>query len=116
MALRRAWEVTGGTPMIVTENGIATADDQRRIDYTTGALEGLARTIADGLDVRGYLHWTFIDNFEWVHGFAITFGLVAVDRKTFKRTPKNSAIWLGQLARANGAQLSLALDSPGTPE
>ena len=88
IALRRAWAVTGGTPMIVTENGIATSDDQRRIDYTTGALHGVARTLADGLDVRGYLHWTFIDNFEWVHGYAITFGLVAVDRTTFERTPK----------------------------
>lgn len=105
IALRRAWEVTGGTPMIVTENGIATADDNRRIDYTTGALEGLARTLGDGLDVRGYLHWTFIDNFEWVHGFAITFGLVSVDRTTFDRTPKNSAIWLGQVAASNGAHL-----------
>ncbi|MET4159526.1 family 1 glycosylhydrolase [Agromyces sp. PvR057] len=106
IALRRAWEVTGGTPMIVTENGIATSDDQRRIDYTTGALNGVARTLADGLDVRGYLHWTFIDNFEWVHGYAITFGLVAVDRTTFERTPKDSARWLGGVAATNGADLS----------
>ena len=91
IALRRTWDVTGGIPMIVTENGIATADDARRIDYTAGALEGLARTLDDGLDVRGYLHWTFIDNFEWVHGYAITFGLVAVDRTTYERTPKPSA-------------------------
>lgn len=106
IALRRAWDVTGGTPMIVTENGIATAEDQRRIDYTTGALHGVARTLADGLDVRGYLHWTFIDNFEWVHGYAITFGLVAVDRTTFERTPKGSARWLGRVAVTNGAELS----------
>ncbi|WP_404434653.1 family 1 glycosylhydrolase [Microbacterium lacus] len=105
MALRRAWEVTGGTPMIVTENGIATDDDSRRIDYTSGALAGLARTLEDGLDVRGYLHWTFIDNFEWVHGYAITFGLVAVDRTTFDRTPKPSAYWLGEVARSNGAAI-----------
>ena len=76
------------------------------IDYTTGALHGVARTLADGLDVRGYLHWTFIDNFEWVHGYAITFGLVAVDRTTFERTPKGSASWLGRVAETNGAQLS----------
>ncbi|TFV99862.1 glycoside hydrolase family 1 protein [Leifsonia flava] len=106
IALRRAWDVTGGTPMIVTENGIATSDDRRRIDYTTGALNGIARTLADGLDVRGYLHWTFIDNFEWVHGYAITFGLVAVDRTSFERTPKGSARWLGRVAETNGAHLS----------
>lgn len=106
IALRRAWAVTGGIPMIVTENGIATSDDRRRIDYTTGALHGVAQTLADGLDVRGYLHWTFIDNFEWVHGYAITFGLVAVDRITFERTPKDSASWLGRVAETNGAHLS----------
>ncbi|MFP7761685.1 glycoside hydrolase family 1 protein [Marisediminicola sp. LYQ85] len=106
MALRRTWEVTGGTPMIVTENGIATTDDTRRIDYTTGALEGLAHAVADGLDIRGYLHWTFIDNFEWVHGYDITFGLVAVDRTTFERSPKPSAYWLGEVARSNGATIA----------
>jgi beta-glucosidase len=106
IALRRTWAVTGGVPMIVTENGIATANDDRRIDYTRGALEGVARALADGLDVRGYLHWTFIDNFEWVHGYAVTFGLVAVDRGTFERTPKNSAHWLGQVATSNGASLT----------
>jgi beta-glucosidase len=105
IALRRAWKVTGGVPMIVTENGIATSDDQRRIDYTTGALQGLASALADGVDVRGYLHWTFIDNFEWVHGYDITFGLVAIDRTTFERTPKASARWLGRLAATNGADL-----------
>lgn len=105
MALRRAWEVTGGTTMLVTENGIATADDPRRIDYTSGALAGLASVLADGLDVRGYLHWTFIDNFEWVHGYGITFGLVAVDRNTFERSPKPSAYWLGEVSRRNGATI-----------
>lgn len=105
LALRRAWDVTGGTPMMVTENGIATADDSRRIDYTTGALQGLAQVVADGITVHGYLHWTFIDNFEWVHGYAITFGLVAVDRTTFERTPKQSAVWLGVIARSNGTAI-----------
>ncbi|ROS48911.1 glycoside hydrolase family 1 protein [Frigoribacterium sp. PhB24] len=101
MALRQTWQATGGTPMLITENGIATTDDARRIDYTTGALEGVASAIADGLDVRGYLHWTFVDNFEWVHGYDVTFGLVAVDLVTFDRTPKPSARWLGRVARAN---------------
>ena len=110
IALRQTWEATGGVPMLVTENGIATPDDQRRIDYTAGALEGTARALEDGLDVRGYLHWTFIDNFEWVHGYEVTLGLVAVDLETFERTPKPSAEWLGRVARSNGRDLH-----PGGP-
>jgi beta-glucosidase len=89
-------------PILVTENGMATADDAARIAYTRAALEGLVRCLADGLDVRGSLHWTFLDNFEWTSGFAKTFGLVAVDRTTFARTAKPSARWLGQVAARNG--------------
>ena len=62
---------------------------------------GLAGAIADGVDVRGYLHWTLLDNFEWMSGFKITFGLIAFDRTTFARTVKPSARWLGEVARAN---------------
>ena len=90
-----------GVPVVVTENGIATDDDEARIAYTRGALEGLARCVEDGLDVCGYLHWTFLDNFEWTAGFAKTFGLVAFYRETFERTVKPSARWLGEVARAN---------------
>lgn len=67
----------------MTENGIATADDTRRIDYTGTALHGLRVTMDDGIDVRGYIHWSLLDNFEWVAGYKPTFGLVAVDRQTF---------------------------------
>lgn len=88
-------------PVIVTENGMATDDDEARIAYTKRALEGLATCVADGIDVRGYLHWTLLDNFEWVSGFDMTFGLIAVDRTTFERTLKPSAQWLGNAARAN---------------
>jgi len=90
-----------GVPVLVTENGMATDDDDARIAYTRRALEGLGRCLADGIDVRGYLHWTFLDNFEWTAGFAKTFGLVAVDRGTFARTVKPSARWLGAVASAN---------------
>jgi len=99
-ALRHTHEVTGGIPMLVTENGIATADDTRRIDYTTGALQGLAAAVADGCDVRGYLHWSLLDNYEW-GSFRPTFGLIGVDRDTFVRTPKPSLAWLGALAQEN---------------
>ncbi len=86
-------------PMYVTENGIATRDDNRRIDYTTEALQGVGRCLADGLDVRGYFHWTLLDNWEWMSGFGPTFGLIEVDLQTFARTPKPSLGWLGGVAR-----------------
>ncbi|WP_435527635.1 family 1 glycosylhydrolase [Microbacterium aurantiacum] len=103
MAVRHAWEVSEHTPILITENGIATADDTQRIRYTTEALEGLHGTIADGIDVRGYLHWSLLDNFEWGH-WEPTFGLIAVDRDTFVRTPKPSLAWLGQVAQRNALE------------
>jgi beta-glucosidase len=90
-----------GRPVMVTENGLATTDDDARRAYTHAALNGLARAVADGIDVRGYLHWTLLDNFEWTSGFKITFGLIALDHTTFERTVKPSARWLGEIARAN---------------
>jgi beta-glucosidase len=99
MAVRHTAEVTG-LPILVTENGIATGDDARRIAYTREALAHLATAITDGADVRGYLHWSLLDNYEWGH-WEPTFGLVAVDRQTFARTPKPSLAWLGEVARAN---------------
>ncbi len=98
IGVRRAWELSGHTPLFVTENGIATDDDARRIDYTHDALVGLHDAMADGIDVRGYLHWSWLDNYEW-GSFAPTFGLVAWDRETFARTPRPSAAWLGSVAR-----------------
>ena len=101
MAVRHAAEVTGGVPILITENGIATSDDTQRIRYTDEALRGLHAAMADGIDVRGYLHWSLLDNFEWGH-WEPTFGLVAVDHHTFERTPKPSLGWLGDVARSNG--------------
>jgi beta-glucosidase len=97
IAVRNAADVTGGTPLIVTENGIATADDERRIRYTDEALRGVFAAMDDGIDVRGYLHWSAVDNFEWGH-WTPTFGLIAVDRTTFARAPKPSLSWLGEMA------------------
>lgn len=97
IATRHAWEVTRGLPVLVTENGIATADDERRIAYTDEALNGLFAAKDEGVDVRGYLHWSALDNFEWGH-WEPTFGLIAVDRDTFARHPKPSLAWLGGVA------------------
>ena len=100
--IRRAWSKTGGLPVLVTENGVGTTDDNARIDYIGRALVGVKRCLDDGIDVRGYTYWSLLDNFEWVLGYGPTFGMVAVDRQTFARTPKPSASWLGTVARANG--------------
>ncbi|MFL5659689.1 MAG: glycoside hydrolase family 1 protein [Ktedonobacteraceae bacterium] len=91
-----------GLPVIVTENGIATDDDTRRIAYIERALRGVAACLRDGLDVRGYTYWSALDNFEWASGYRPTFGLIAVDRRTQARTVKPSARWLGGVARAHG--------------
>ncbi len=88
-------------PLIVTESGIATADDAQRIDFIDRALAGLARCLDDGIDVRGYFYWSMLDNFEWLFGYGPKFGLVAVDRATQRRIVKASAQWLGTRARAN---------------
>ena len=77
-------------PMIVTENGIGTDDDQQRINYIATALEGLQRCLDDGLDIKGYYYWSFLDNFEWLFGYKPRFGLVDVDRKTLERKEKQS--------------------------
>ena len=100
-AIRRAWKSTGGIPILVTENGIATTMDEKRIAFMDTALHEVQACIAEGIDVRSYLHWSWLDNFEWAFGYAPTFGLVAVDRRTFARHPKPSAAWLGAVSRAN---------------
>ena len=84
--------------LIVTENGIATADDSRRIAFITQALEGVKNCIDDGIPVKGYFHWSLMDNSEWQKGFSMMFGLIAVDRTTQKRTPKESLKFLGNYA------------------
>jgi beta-glucosidase len=99
--IRRAWEVTEHVPVVVTENGIGTDDDEKRIRYVTTALEGVLDCIDEGIDVLGYTYWSCLDNFEWAFGYGPRFGLVEVDRSTQQRTVKPSGRWLGAVARAN---------------
>ena len=79
----------------VTENGIATADDTRRVAFIDTALKGIVSCINDGLPVKSYFHWSLLDNFEWQKGYSMTFGLIAVDRSTQTRHPKESLSFLG---------------------
>ena len=85
--------------LIVTENGIATVDDARRVAFIQAALSGVQNCIADGLPVKGYIYWSLMDNFEWQKGFSMQFGLIAVDRSTQTRSPKSSLAFLGNYLR-----------------
>ncbi|GAA1768854.1 GH1 family beta-glucosidase [Luedemannella helvata] len=90
-------------PIYITENGCAyldevgpdgRVDDAPRIGFTEAHLAAAARAIADGVDLRGYFHWSLLDNFEWARGYPPRFGLVHVDYDTQARTPKDSYHWL----------------------
>lgn len=83
--LRMAAERTG-LPLIVTENGIADADDRKRALFIRDHLGSLDRALQQGIDVRGYFYWTLMDNFEWAHGFSKRFGLYNVDVRSQQRT------------------------------
>ncbi len=88
-------------PIIVTENGLATEDDSRRLEYFQRALRSVSDCMDQGIDIRGYFCWSAMDNFEWVGGYEPKFGIIGVDRATQQRTPKPSAYWLGNVAREN---------------
>ena len=79
-------------PIIVTENGLADALDSQRTWWIDQTLQSLETALAQGVDVRGYLHWSLLDNFEWAYGWWPEFGLVHVDRATQKRTIRQSAM------------------------
>lgn len=90
-----------GMPLFITENGIATRDDAERIAYLEAHLRAAVQAMAEGVDLRGYLHWSAFDNFEWSEGYGPTFGLVAIDREDdFRRHPKPSAHAFARVARS----------------
>lgn len=101
-------------PLVITENGMTGLDwvdadglvrDTARIDYTRRYLRELRRASADGADIRGYFHWSLLDNMEWQCGYRERFGLVHVDFATLKRTPKESSKWYANVIATNGAAL-----------
>ena len=97
--IRRVARASKGKPILLTENGIATLVDRKRVAFIDGALRAVQACLSDGIDVRGYLYWSLLDNFEWSGGFVPKFGLVGVDRETFARRPKPSGYWLGMVAK-----------------
>jgi beta-glucosidase len=94
-----------GKPVYVTENGLASHDDEWRRRYITEILSNVLLAIGEGVDVRGYFHWTNTDNFEWARGYGIRFGLIDVDRQTLERTIKPSGYHYGRIAAANSLSL-----------
>jgi beta-glucosidase len=100
-----------GLPVFVTENGIATADDDQRIAYLTSHLAEVARALRDGVDLRGYFHWSSFDNFEWAEGYRPTFGLIGIDRADdLRRVVRPSAHVLRRIA------VTGALEDSSAPE
>jgi beta-glucosidase len=90
-----------GLPLLITENGIATDNEDVRRDFLRAHLEALAQAVALGIDVRGYFYWTLMDNFEWSCGTAPRFGLAAVDFGSQARTPRSVARDFAAVCRAN---------------
>lgn len=101
-------------PIVITENGMSGTDsvsldgkvhDPLRIDYAQRYLRSVGRAIADGTDIRGYMHWSIMDNFEWQNGYKERFGLIHIDYATQKRTLKDSAHWYSKVIASNGRSL-----------
>lgn len=87
-------------PLYILENGIGTPDDNWRIEYIQEHLKEVANAIQDGYDVKGYFYWSFLDNFEWLHGYKSHFGLVEYDKKNFERKVKPSAYYLSNIIQS----------------
>lgn len=101
-------------PILITENGMAGLDfisldhcvhDPNRIDYTHRYLKGLKKAAEEGIPVIGYIHWSFMDNFEWALGYDMRFGMVYVDYRTQERILKDSGYWYRDVIAANGDNL-----------
>ena len=101
--LRRAFEMVKGLglPIIVTENGVADDDDDMRPEHIRRHLQITAEAIADGLDVRGFYHWSLMDNFEWAEGYDQRFGLYHVDFETKQRTLKESGATYASIVKSH---------------
>ncbi|HRH32951.1 MAG TPA: glycoside hydrolase family 1 protein [bacterium] len=90
-----------GKPIYITEHGLADAHDTHRAWYIQESLKYLHQAISEGADVRGYFHWSLLDNFEWVFGYTHKFGLFSFDKKTWERSARPSAEVYGEIAKTN---------------
>ena len=91
-------------PIYITENGVATNDDQLRIRFIKEHLEEIYYALQAGIDIRGYCYWSLLDNYEWSEGYRPKFGLISVDPQTFERQLKPSARFYAHIAKQNGLE------------
>ncbi len=97
--VRRIAAIYPDKDLVVTEHGVATANDAERVEFIARGLAALHESIEDGIRLRGYVHWSLMDNFEWATGYGANFGLIGVDRATQERTVRPSGHFLGEIAR-----------------
>ena len=86
-------------PLMITENGLADADDEHRQWWIKETIIGMEKALKQGVELIGYFHWSLLDNFEWAYGKWPRFGLVAIDYKTGQRTLRPSAAWFGRVIK-----------------
>lgn len=91
--------------IIVMENGISTSNDKDRVEFIERALQGVYQCVEEGIPVKGYMYWSLLDNFEWQLGYAQKFGLIAVDRTTQTRYPKESLAYLGNIKQLDSNEI-----------
>lgn len=94
-------------PIIITSNGIGTNNDLQRRRFIINHLKQVHKAIQEGVQVIGYMYWSFMDNFEWDKGFAPRFGLVEVNYRTQERKPRDSAYMYGEIIAKNGIDSEL---------
>ncbi len=90
-----------GKPIYITENGVADRADRLRPWVLAEAARAMHQALAGGADVRGYYHWSLVDNFEWAQGWTMRFGLIGIDPVTQARTPRRSSELYAAIAHAN---------------
>jgi beta-glucosidase len=112
----RTWARLSGRPVYVTENGIADARDVQRASFVVRHLAQVADALGDGVDVRGYFHWTLLDNFEWAEGYGPRFGLVEVDFASQARRLRPSADVFRRIATTREIDEALWEQHGSTPE
>lgn len=84
-------------PIMITENGIADADDVSRKLWLSHTIDSMRQAVDNGVELLGYVHWSLIDNFEWAYGKWPRFGLIEVNYETGERKLRESAIWFGDI-------------------
>ena len=92
-----------GKPIVVSENGIGTQSEQKKIRYYREHVNQMRRAMSDGVDVRGYFPWTLVDNYEWAEGYAANFGLTSLNRETKELIMEPTGIWFSKFVRSHPA-------------